>query len=393
MNKYFCIFGGGGIRGAAYSGAVRAFDELGINITGWAGSSIGAVVAGLISFKYTPAEIKEIFDNVNFEFFKDLNFNFGKDFAISKGNIFYDWMKNKIEAKFYPDYDENKEYPPVTFKELEKELVIFTVDLTTSKLYEFSKTKTPDAEIAHAIRVSVAMPGLYSPVFNEDECLVDGDLLKSMPLWKASDTISKLEDRILAFRLESNETKKKITNTVEYLNAVYDSVSGIASDFVINTYKNCDKYDYIKINLENVSVVDFMIGKEKKKEMSDIGYMTTMNYFKKVYPLKKEKLFLIYKKIFSAFQKITYLIKNNDIENAKFEISDIIASIIDEKEILDKKLVKEIQSFRETFNENVMITGGIFKTRYKLINKDSLILTSRNINEAAFKKINEFNNV
>lgn len=393
MNKYFCIFGGGGIRGAAYSGAVRAFDELGINITGWAGSSIGAVVAGLISFKYTPAEIKEIFDNVNFEFFKDLNFNFGKDFAISKGNIFYDWMKNKIEAKFYPDYDENKEYPPVTFKELEKELVIFTVDLTTSKLYEFSKTKTPDAEIAHAIRVSVAMPGLYSPVFNEDECLVDGDLLKSMPLWKASDTISKLEDRILEFRLESNETKKKITNTVEYLNAVYDSVSGIASDFVINTYKNCDKYDYIKINLENVSVVDFMIGKEKKKEMSDIGYMTTMNYFKKLYPLKKEKLFLIYKKIFSAFQKITYLIKNNDIKNAKFEISDIIASIIDEKEILDKKLVKEIQSFRETFNENVMITGGIFKTRYKLINKDSLILTSRNINEAAFKKINEFNNV
>ena len=66
---------------------------------------------------------------------------------------------------------------------------------------------------------------------------------------------------------------------------------------------------------------------------------------------------------------------------------------VDEKEILDKKLVKEIQSFRETFNENVMITGGIFKTRYKLINKDSLILTSRNINEAAFKKINEFNNV
>ena len=393
MNEYFCILGGGGIRGAAYAGAIKAFDELNIKITGWAGSSIGAVVAGLVSFGYLTKEIQDVFDNVNFEFFKDLNFNIGKDFALSKGKVFYEWMKNKIESKFYPDYDENKEYPPVCFKDLKKELVIFTVDLTTSKLYEFSKTKTPDSEIAHAIRVSVAMPGLYSPVFNEDECLVDGDLLKSMPLWKASDTISNLDDRILEFRLEANETKKRIKNTVEYLNAVYDSVSGIASDFVINTYKNCDKYDYIKINLEGISVVDFMIEKEKRKEMADIGYATTMNYFKKTYPVKKEKLFKIYKKIFSAFQKITFLIKNNDIENAKFETSDIIASIIDEKEIIDKKLLNKICSFRESFQNNCILKQGFLKSSSKLIDKEKLILFSRQINEDAFKKINEFNNV
>ena len=107
MNEYFCILGGGGIRGAAYAGAIKAFDELNIKITGWAGSSIGAVVAGLVSFGYSTKEIQDVFDNVNFEFFKDLNFNIGKDFALSKGKVFYEWMKNKIESKFYPDYDEN----------------------------------------------------------------------------------------------------------------------------------------------------------------------------------------------------------------------------------------------------------------------------------------------
>ena len=31
-NKYFCIFGGGGIRGITYVGAIKALDELGIKV-------------------------------------------------------------------------------------------------------------------------------------------------------------------------------------------------------------------------------------------------------------------------------------------------------------------------------------------------------------------------
>ncbi len=371
-NKYFCILGGGGIRGAAYTGAIKALKELNLEITGFAGSSIGAVVASLLTFGYKEEEIQKIFNGINFEFFNDINLNFGKDFAISRGSKFYEWIKDKIEEKFYQD-KENKEKLPVKFKDIDKELIIFSVDLTTSKFHEFSKQKTPDVEIAQAIRISVAMPGLYAPVFNEDECLVDGDLLKSVPLWKVSETINKKEEKILEFRLEGNETKKKIKNTFEYLNAVYDTVSGVASDYIINTYKNCDRYDYIKIDLNNISVVDFMINDEKKKSMSKIGYETTMKYFKEFYPQKRRKLDEIYKKLLSDYKKINYLIKNGEIDEAKYEIADIFSKILPEKEIIDKKIISEIVLNKNLFDENYLIKNGLFSKKVILIDKNLVL--------------------
>ena len=51
-HKYFAIFGGGGIRGISYCGAYKALQENNIDLTGCAGSSIGAVFASLISVCY-----------------------------------------------------------------------------------------------------------------------------------------------------------------------------------------------------------------------------------------------------------------------------------------------------------------------------------------------------
>ena len=371
--KYFCIFGGGGIRGAAYSGVIKAIKELDLNITGYAGSSIGAVVAGLISFNYSPDEIQDVFDNINFEFFNDFNFNFGKDFALSKGKKFYEWMKNKIETKFYPDYDENKEYPPVKFSDIKDELVIFTVDLTTSKLFEFSKTKTPDAEIAHAIRVSVAMPGLYAPVFNEDECLVDGDLLKGMPLSFLTPTIYGREEKILEFRLENNETKKKISNTFDYLNAVYDTFSGVTSDFIIKQFKNYEKFDFIKINTEDISVVDFMISKEKKQQMANLGYKLTIDYFKNGIIPKKENIQNIYKSLFCCLKKAEYLIENKNIDHAKIEIANLAFCIFDKSNILEDKTIELVKTVKNEFNSNYITKKGIFQEKAELIEYNKVL--------------------
>lgn len=392
MDKtFFCIFGGGGIRGAAYTGAIKAINELNLNITGYAGSSIGAVVAGLVVFNYSPDEIQNIFDNINFEFFKDINLNFGKDFAISKGNNFYEWMKNKIEAKFYEDNKEIKEdeiLPPVRFKDIEKELIIFTADLTTSKLYEFSKEKTPNAEIAHAIRISVGMPGLYAPIFSENECLADGDLLKSMPLSKASDTISVKKEKILEFRLENNETKKKILNTIEYLNAVYDTISGTASDFVIKTYKNLDKYDFIKINTENVSVADFMINKEKKHKIANIGYETTIEYFKNFYPEKCRRLSNIYKKLYNEIKVITFLIKNRELKEARFEIVSAASNLLNAVKIIDDKVVNLITEAKNIFNENYIIKKSIFGKKPVLMDNNKVLNSLKEAENYLYDKLN-----
>ncbi len=383
MEKYFCIFGGGGIRGAAYTGVLEALSELNIELTGCAGSSIGAVVAGLYTIGYSADEIREVFNNINMQLFNDLNFNFGKDFALSRGENFYLWIKNKLEEKFW----KNGEKKPVLFRDVDKELVIFSVNLVTSKFHEFSKNKTPDVEIAHAIRVSVGMPGLYTPVLNEDECLVDGDLLKAMPLWMASSTIQKNE-KILELRLENNETRKKITNTVEYLNAVYDSISGFASDFIIKSYGVYEKYDYVKINTEGVSVVDFMADKNKKTEMEKTGYSAVIDYFKNKYPKKKEKIDDVYNYINSSIKRIEFFIKNQNLKEAKYLIADVLSSEVVQNSFIDKKIIDMLYSYKKLFNENYAIKKGLLGQKEILIDKNSVINMTEEILSFLKSKLN-----
>ena len=104
QSEYFIIFGGGGVRGICYSGAYKALMEHNIKPTGFAGSSIGAVFASLVAVGYSPEEIYEMLSNTGFEMFIDINVGFKKELAaFSKGNIFLDWIKEKIEKKFYGD--------------------------------------------------------------------------------------------------------------------------------------------------------------------------------------------------------------------------------------------------------------------------------------------------
>ena len=144
MKKYFVIFGGGGVRGIAYCGAYNALLKNDVEISGLAGSSIGAVFAVLLSLGYKGDEIFDIFSDTGFSLFSDLNFGVKNDIAFSKGQKFYDWIKTYIEQKFYLSSYKKGQMPPVTFKDIEKNLVIYAVDLVKMEFKEFSKRLTPD---------------------------------------------------------------------------------------------------------------------------------------------------------------------------------------------------------------------------------------------------------
>lgn len=383
--EYFCILGGGGIRGCSYIGTLKAIEELNIKITGWAGSSIGAVVATLYSLGYTTDEINNVFEYINIDFFKDLNFSLGKDFALSKGEYFYEWIKDKIESKFYGESYVKGKMPPVTFKDFKENLVIFSVNLRYLNFYEFSKMKTPDAEIANAVRASVSMPGLYKPVMDEKNCLVDGDLVKCTPLWRVSDTIRNTESRILEFRLEDNETEKDVKNTAGYLNAVYNAISGFATDYIIDLYKDKDKFDYIKINLPDISVVDFMISADKKNQMAKTGYDATKKYFREVYPKKRKALFQTYYQIELMLMKIKREVSGDRIKNAYIILMELMSFLCENKKFIDIKIYDKILEFKNTFKNNYKISKFLFLNGYSLNEIEHTI----NLNDELIKIINK----
>ena len=387
-NEYFAIFGGGGIRGISYCGAYKALLENNIKLTGCAGSSIGAVFASLIAFGYSYEEVYEIMSKTGFEMFIDINIDFKKDLAISKGKIFYEWIKEQLERKYYGEIYEKDKMPPVKFCDIKNNLVIYSVDLTNLKFQEFSCKKTPDFEIAQAIRASVSMPGLFTPLEYEDSLIVDGDLLKSTPLWRVSNTIKNLDERILEFRLEDNETPKKIDNSIGYLNRVYNAISGFATDYIIDLYKEKDKFDYIKINTSDVSVVDFLMPKEKKQELFEIGYNSTKKYLIEFLPEKRKKITQKYKDLLKLLVKFQREFSKTNIINSYLYLCEIFVFLCEEKQYMDTKIYCQILDFKENYTKNYTKINFLGIKTAVTSNKEILSKQLIEINKAITEKIN-----
>lgn len=385
--KYTCLFGGGAIRGVSYIGAVKALEELGIIPDRLAGSSVGSIFAALLAVGYNAEELKDIFIKVNFELFKDISIGLGPLFAISKGEVFLEWVRELIEKKYYGENYKKGVNPAVTFKDIKKNLVVITTNLSNFECKEFSKFDTPDYEIASAVRISCCMPGLMKPIEYNKTLLVDGDLQKSWPMWKLSKHLLNDDERILEFRLEGNYESNDISG-INYANAVYSCMTAISTSFITNIYGNKDKFDYIVLNTGDIVVVDFNINEAKRNDLINSGYNQTISYFKDFLIEKKSKIRHNYSIIQAHITKIQKYIKSNNIQKSKNQMGELFMDLPELSEIIDLTDYNEIKKFRDIFLKNLKypaLFGKVTLSNFKLIDTEL-----NKINNKISKKLEEF---
>ena len=171
--------------------------------------------------------------------------------------------------------------------------------------HEFSKEKTPDFEIAQAVRISTAMPGLLEPFKYEEKVLIDGDMMKSLPMWKIDNMLCPDDCRVLEFRLEGSRFWPNVKNSIEYLNAVFATMSNFATENIMDSYKHNDKFDYIKIDTEHVLPVQFTLPQRDREALIELGYNTTLEYFSKTLVEKKRSILPFYTVILDSLIKIS----------------------------------------------------------------------------------------
>ena len=345
--KYTCLFGGGAIRGLAYVGAIRAMEELSVEYDIIGGSSVGSIIAALIAVGYKSYEIENIFMKVNFDLFKDIHFGIGKPFALSKGEIFMDWLNELLSNKLSGIKDKK-----VTFKDIENDLVIIATDIKNFKSQEFSKNKTPDFEVAQAIKVSSSMPGLMAPYKYNDCELVDGDLQKASPMWRLSDNLNNTESRILEFRLEGDYNKDE-KNPISFINTIYSCVTEVATEFVTDIYGANDRYDCLTINTGDVFFADFNLDRDSRRKLINLGYEQTMKYFSNILPPKKEKLIEVYSKISKYLKKSKKGLKSKNVEETQWWIGDIFIELCENKEIVDPIIYSQIVDLKNKISNNI----------------------------------------
>ena len=386
-SKYLCIFGGGAVRGYAYLGVLRAFEEVGFYPEKLAGSSVGAVFAAFYALDIPLKEMEKIFVDVNFELFRDINFNFGPAFSISKGGVFLDWLKDIIEKFYYKENYQKGKNPPVCFKDLKRDLMLVTTDITNAVPFIFSKEKTPDYEVATAIRASASLPGLLTPVRYEDKLLTDGDLMKGNPLWRLDKELCPEDLRILELRLEGIKKDNNIKNLLDYFNTVYSCITKYSTDYIIDMYAQKDKFDYIKIDTKDLLLVNFNINDETKEKLGMLGYDAAMKFFRHDLPQKQKLLAEYYDKLYKKVEELERNIIKDDTKKAKIVLGELFELLADVKKLIDSGIYKKITKFKNLFNENLFCG---FWWREKLKEKRKIKKEIAAIKEILSQKHTEF---
>lgn len=151
--------GGGGARGNAHLGVIRALEKEGFQIKAVAGTSAGGIVAGVYSAGYSPQEIIDRFSSVNQSSLYSLGG--GPSLLGVKG----------IVSALQLFLDEE------TFDDLRIPCALTAVDIDSMREVVLKEGKVLDA-----IMATIAIPGVFPPQKWGDHKLVDGGVLDPVPV-------------------------------------------------------------------------------------------------------------------------------------------------------------------------------------------------------------------
>ncbi len=247
---------GGGARGYAHLGAVKAIQEYGIEPSVYSGTSAGAVAGAFLAAGYKPDNIMEIFSEVNFlKYLRPAILNSG----LVKIENLTSWLLG-----FFPENN---------IESLKLPLTIAATNYNKGATEYFTK-----GELIKPMLASVSIPVVFAPITINDDIYFDGGILNNMP----AEIIKDQADYIIG--VNCNFLKK-------------DAARGSMKDMLErcllmaispNTYaqaKFCDLY------IEPDKLGDYRVFKlSKAQEIFEIGYEFTMKKLEEAPDLLKENL-------------------------------------------------------------------------------------------------------
>lgn len=253
--KLGLVLSGGGVRGIAHIGAIKALIEHGIEPEIVSGSSAGAVVGALYCSGYSPEEMRE--------FFRITPLFHINRFAFSKpGFIDTD--------KFYPDF--KKYFEIDDFSALQKQLFVTTVDICDGVLKVFN-----DGELIRPLLASCAFPGLFTPVTIDKSVYADGGILDNFPTAPVKDICS------LLVGVYASPLSKIDANGLRY------SVNVLERAIRINYSKRSHaKFSDCELMINPLKLVNYgLLDVGKMDEIYEIGYQSATEALLKIDNLEK----------------------------------------------------------------------------------------------------------
>lgn len=221
--KIGLVLGGGGARGAAHIGVIKALEQHNVPIDYIAGTSMGAIVGGLYAAGMTTDELTQLVsdldwadafdddasrqrrsfrrkqDDLNFLVQAKTRFNNGKATLpsgfISGQKIDLLLRSLTLDAFATPNFDDL----PIPFRAV-------ATDIASGEAVVLK-----DGDLAKAIRASMSIPAIFTPVEIDNQLLVDGGVAQNLPISVARQMGA---DMIIAVNVGSNLRSKEELGSV-----------------------------------------------------------------------------------------------------------------------------------------------------------------------------------
>ena len=279
MKLAMCL-AGGGVKGAAHIGVLRALEEANIKYDYITGTSSGSIVASLNAMGYNSDEIYQLFK----KYCKKIKYMDLKNILklisglIFKRSIIINGLNSgDIIEQIVNESAQRKGI--YNIKQIKKNLLIPSVDLNDGKLYMFTsmdkRGKYSDEivyidniNIGKAVRASCSYPGAFSPCEYNGSELIDGGIRENLP-WKEAKAYG--ADKVFCVKFQNEKDEKSNKNIIDVVSGSLDILCHELSNYEI------EGADYLlTIKTKNVTLLDY----SKIDELYEMGYKEGKKFIK-----------------------------------------------------------------------------------------------------------------
>ncbi len=263
--KVALVLSGGGARGFAHIGVLRALRKLRIPVDMVVGTSIGAVVGGAYAAGRTPDELEQIVSDTKWDAVlsdrparydldmtrkeEDVLLPTRIEFAVTKAGV----SLPKAAAANVALEDALNRLLPEGLRDQPVDQLALPFRSVASDLLTGEKVELNNTPLLPSMRASLALPGVFAPARIDKKLVVDGGLVNNLPIEIA---IAMGAERIIAVNVGTPLAKEQeITSAVDVAKQMLNILT---EQNVQRSIQNLNKRDIlISPELSGISFLDF----------------------------------------------------------------------------------------------------------------------------------------
>lgn len=259
--KVGVVLSGGGAKGVAHIGALKVIEEVGIPVDIVVGTSMGSIIGGMYAIGYTPAQMDSLVREQDWTFLLTDRVNRREqNMAARRANETYllsvsasasmkkDLLGGAIRGENLANLFSRLTigyHDSIDFNKLPVPFACVSEDVASGKEVVFHS-----GVLATAMRSSMAIPAVFTPIRLDSMVLVDGGTINNYPV----DVARKMgADIVIGVDVQNNKrNSSQLKGAVDILNQLINLMGEEAFN------KNIKDTDmYIKVDVEGYSAASF----------------------------------------------------------------------------------------------------------------------------------------